>query len=187
MAVFTFPNILTLMRILLMPCFAFTLIYGYNKSSLFIFFISAMTDLFDGFLARKRHEATKIGSILDPLADKFLLITSFVIMSHKEWIPTWLTILVLSTHIIIATGWLLFSLISGVSSVKPSFLGKAAVFSQFTLVGFILLIVNFHREDSLPESFFIIVALLTALSGVHYLYRGLIVNNKNENSHTNGL
>jgi cardiolipin synthase len=176
-AVFTFPNILTLTRILLLPCFAFTLIYGYNKSSLLIFVVSAVTDLFDGFLARKFHETTKIGSILDPLADKFLLITSFVIMSINKWIPTWLTILVLSTHIIIATGWLLFSLISGVSTVKPSMMGKSAVFSQFILVGLVLLFVNFHKENSIPHIFFIIVAFLTALSGLLYLYRGLIVNN----------
>ena len=177
MAVFTFANILTLTRILLLPCFAFTLIYGYNKASLSIFIISAMTDLFDGFFARRRNEATKIGSILDPLADKFLLITSFIIMSINKWIPTWLTILVLSSHIIIATGWLLFSIISGSSTVTPSLLGKTAVFSQFILVGIILVFVNFGREDSIPEIFFLTIAVLTAISGLHYLYRGLIVNN----------
>ena len=138
-----------------------------------------MTDLFDGFFARKRNEATKIGSILDPIADKFLIITSFVVMSINKLVPPWLTILVLSAHIFIATGWLLFSIISGTFQAKPSLLGKAAVFSQFILIGIVLVFVNFGKEDSIPEIFFITIAVLTTIAGLHYIYRGLILNNGN--------
>ena len=173
MAVLNFPNILTLMRILLLPCFAAALIYGSYRLSLLIFIISALTDLFDGFLARTRNETTKIGGILDPLADKFLLVTSFIIMSIKGWIPVWLTITVLSRDIIIVAGWLILSFISGFSSAAPSMMGKVAVFSQFILIGVVLFLINVSTAFSVPDIVMLPVALLTAISGDSISLQGL--------------
>ena len=192
MNVINIPNVITITRIILLPFFAATLIYNYYTYAMLIFIVSAFTDLFDGYFARLSNQTTKIGAILDPVADKFLLVTSFVIISIKGWIPVWLTIIVLSRDLIIVAGWLILAFISGVSFMLPSYTGKTAVFFQFILIGLTLSIINFNCDNSSGFSgcslinpavlkvlvfmkifMCFVVALLTALSGIQYIYRGL--------------
>ncbi|MEK6527831.1 MAG: CDP-alcohol phosphatidyltransferase family protein, partial [Nitrospirota bacterium] len=87
------PNILTIARIVLLPFFAVSLIYGNYDYALILFLLASVTDVLDGYVARIKKQATDFGSILDPVADKFLLITAFIIISvqNNEWIPKWLT------------------------------------------------------------------------------------------------
>lgn len=190
MNVINIPNTITITRIILLPFFAATLIYDYYAYALLIFIISALTDIFDGYLARLNKQTTRIGAVLDPIADKFLLVTSFVIISIKGWIPVWLTIIVLSRDLVIVSGWLILAFVSGTSFLLPSYTGKAAVFFQFILVGITLLIINSDRSDAficplfvspfvlhilvyLKKFLWFIVAGLTAFSGIQYTYRGL--------------
>lgn len=164
-------------RIVLLPFFASTLIYGYYFYSLLLFIISALTDLLDGYLARVSNQTTKIGSILDPLADKFLLVISFIIMSKHGWIPVWLTITVISRDLVIVTGWLILSYVSVMPTVNPTKTGKIAVFSQFILIGLILTLINLDYKSSIPFPILIVVAMLTSFSGIQYIYRGLKIAN----------
>jgi len=171
------PNILTITRILLLPFFAATLIYGYYEYSLILFLSAGITDILDGLLARTKKQITALGSILDPVADKFLLTTSFILMSVYGWIPKWLTITVISRDLIVVTGWLIFYFITHIVKVEPSLVGKAANLCQFFLIGFALLLINIKGNSEMPVIFMVAAAFLTAASGIHYIYRGLKISN----------
>ncbi len=167
------PNMLTIIRILLLPFFAAALIYGNYRYALILYLIASVTDFFDGFIARKTNKITLFGSILDPVADKFLLITSFIIMSVYGWIPMWLTITVISRDLIVVTGWLILSFATQKPKVEPSIFGKIASALQFFLIGLVLLSINLKDVFSIPGSYLIAVAIFTAVSGILYIYRGL--------------
>ncbi|MBI4654357.1 MAG: CDP-alcohol phosphatidyltransferase family protein [Nitrospirae bacterium] len=167
------PNILTIARILLLPFFASALIYDYYDYALILFLSAGITDVLDGLLARVKKQATVLGSILDPVADKFLLITSFVMMSLYGWIPKWLTITIISRDLIVVTGWLIFYFITHNIKVEPSILGKIANVSQSVLIGVVLLLINIRNSADIPMSFLIAVASLTGVSGILYIYKGL--------------
>ncbi|MDP3296129.1 MAG: CDP-alcohol phosphatidyltransferase family protein [Thermodesulfovibrionia bacterium] len=171
------PNILTIARILLLPFFAASLIYGNYQYALILFLAAAITDILDGLIARIKKQTTDLGSILDPVADKFLMITSFIVMSVYGWIPKWLTITVISRDLIVVTGWLILYFVTHNKKVEPSILGKAANFFQFCLIGLILISINTKNASFVPRSYLIAVAALTAASGVLYIYKGLKIAN----------
>ena len=171
------PNILTIARILLLPFFAASLIYGSYQYALILFLAAAITDVLDGLIARIKKQTTDFGSILDPVADKFLMLTSFIVMSVYGWIPKWLTITVISRDLIVVTGWLILYFVTHNKKVEPGILGKAANFFQFCLIGLILISINTKNAFFVPESYLIAVAALTAASGVLYIYNGLKIAN----------
>jgi len=171
------PNILTIARILLLPFFAASLIYGNYQYALILFLAAAITDILDGLIARIKKQTTDFGSILDPVADKFLMITSFIVMSVYGWIPKWLTITVISRDLIVVTGWLILYFVTHNKKVEPSILGKSANFFQFCLIGLILISINTKNASFVPGSYLIAVAALTAASGVLYIYKGLKIAN----------
>ncbi len=147
------PNILTITRILLLPFLAFALIYEKYDYALIIFLGAGVTDILDGLLARIKKQTTYFGSILDPVADKFLLITSFILMGIYGLIPKWLTIIVISRDLIVVTGCLLLYFVIHNLKVEPSALGKAANTCQFLLIGLVLLSRNIKYELTIPMSF----------------------------------
>jgi len=114
-----------------------------------------------------------LGTFLDPLADKFLLVTAFIILSTYGWIPKWLTITVISRDIIVITGWFLLYLITGTSRVEPSVLGKATIWLQSIFIAYVLIDINLLFLPDIPRLLLWTTALLTILSGLHYIYRGL--------------
>lgn len=171
------PNILTFTRILILPFFAASLIYREYHFALFLFVAAAVTDLLDGFIARVTKQITYFGIILDPVADKFFLITSYVLMSMYDLIPAWLTILVLSKDLIVITGVIILYFVTSNLKVAPTFLGKLSSASQFILIGIVLLAVNIGRQLPIQPVLYFLVAGLTALSGIHYVYQGLQIAN----------
>lgn len=173
------PNILTLTRILLLPFFAATLIYREYQYALILFIAAAITDLLDGLVARIRKQITYFGSILDPVADKFFLITSFILMSIYGLIPTWLTIIVISKDIIVVTGCIILYFVINKLKIEPSPLGKVTSAFQFVLIGLVLLYRNISESMAVPVLIFALVAVFTTLSAVHYIYQGLKIANVN--------
>jgi len=169
------PNILTILRIILIPVFVSALIYRRYPLSMFVFIAAGVTDLLDGMIARVRNEQTELGKFLDPLADKFLLVTSFILFAIYGLVPTWMTITVLSRDIIIVIGWLLISLITHKTRIEPTQLGKLANASQMVLLAYTLIELNL-RELPLPDPAILvyITASITIASGLHYIYRELI-------------
>lgn len=169
----TIPNIITLSRILLLPFFAVTLLYKEYQYALLLFVAAAITDMLDGFIARVTYQVTDVGKILDPVADKFFLITSFVLMSYIELIPKWLTIIVISKDIIVVSGCFIIYFITHNLKIEPSILGKLASGAQFILIGMVLLSCNMKNGLQVTMPFLVIVAIVTSLSGIHYAYKGL--------------
>lgn len=173
----TIPNFLTLTRILLLPFFVATIIYEEYQYALVLFIIASVTDLLDGLVARITKQITDFGKILDPVADKFFLITSFILMGNYGLMPKWLTIVVISKDLIIVTGSVILYFMTHKLRIEPSLLGKCASACQFVLIGLVLLFRNINGGVSLHISLFAAVALITASACLHYIYLGLKVAN----------
>jgi cardiolipin synthase len=167
------PNILTITRILLLPFFVSAFLYNRYQIALLIFLLAAFTDLFDGLIARKRDQVTELGKILDPVADKFFMITSFVLMANYGMIPKWITIIVISRDMIVVTGCIITYFIVNKLSIEPTLFGKASSAFQFILIGLVLLLINLNGDHSVPAFYFIFTAFLTIVSGLQYIYSGL--------------
>ncbi len=166
------PNTLTMLRIIIIPIFITTIIYKRYDYALFLFITAALTDTFDGLIARLKHQKTVLGTYLDPIADKFLIVSSFIILSTYGLIPKWLAITVISRDITIITGWFLLYLITGAAKVDPSLLGRATIWIQSIFISFVLIDVYFP----IPEIYGVlqwITAGFTIISGLHYIYEGL--------------
>ncbi|MBF0517993.1 MAG: CDP-alcohol phosphatidyltransferase family protein, partial [Nitrospirae bacterium] len=174
MGVLNIPNTLTLLRIVAIPFFATTLIYGRYDIALVVFVLASITDALDGLIARVTRKQTKLGQFLDPLADKILLITSFILFSIYGWVPTWLTISIISRDLIVVVGWMLFYLIHQMIFIKPSILGKSAIAAQMLLLAYILLKINFRTLLPDPVILVWLTTVLTVASGLHYIIKGLI-------------
>ncbi len=173
MVVLNIPNSLTITRIVIIPVFIISIIYKRYDYSLYLFIIAALTDVLDGLFARLTNQKTALGTFLDPLADKFLLVTTFIIMSVYELIPKWLTITVISRDVIIIIGWFLLYLVSDISRVEPSLLGKVTIWVQSFFIAYILIDINLHFLPDNPHMLLWLTAGITILSGFHYIYRGL--------------
>jgi cardiolipin synthase len=167
------PNSLTLTRILLLPFFAAALIYRDYQYALLIFAVASVTDLLDGYVARLKNQVTYFGEILDPVADKFFLITSFVLLSNSGLTPKWLTIIVISKDLIVITGSIILYFVTNQLKVTPSIWGKYASACQFILIGLVLLSLNIKGAVIIPTLIFIAIAILTSIAGIHYVYLGL--------------
>ncbi len=174
------PNTLTILRILLIPLFVTAIIYKRFDYALVLFTVAALTDLFDGLVARIKNQKTPIGAFLDPLADKFLLVTSFIILTLMELIPKWLTITVISRDIIVVTGWIILYLHTGSSKVEPSILGKLSNTLQVITIALIIISVNLNLNLDFLKILFFLTAITSVISCLHYMYRGLKTVSTNE-------
>jgi cardiolipin synthase len=174
------PNLLTLTRILLLPFFAATLIYKEYDYSLMLFIVASITDILDGLIARIKDQVTYFGTILDPVADKFFIITSFVLMSNFALIPKWLTIIVISKDIIVITGCLIIYFVTNKLVIEPSMLGKVSSTCQFILIGLVLLLLNIGDGLNVPFMLYVVVAVLTSAAGIDYVMKGLKVANSED-------
>lgn len=182
MKVFTIPNLITTLRIILIPLFVIALTYGEKGTALVLFVCAGVSDALDGLLARLTGQKTALGAFLDPLADKSLLITSFVLFTVFGWVPLWLTIVIISRDIVISLGWLGLSLISGIKRIAPTKIGKSAIASQIILIAYTLLAVNYSLPNLHP-GFFFLVASLTVISGLQYILRALEQASEKHNGH----
>ncbi len=167
------PNFLTITRILILPVFAAALIYNNHLYALILFLLAGVTDILDGFVARLKKQVTDFGTILDPIADKFLLITSFILMSYYGMMPKWITVIVISRDLIVVTGCLMLYFVTNKLIIEPSKFGKAANALQYLLIGLTLFSINIKGESVIPVSFLVLIAVLTAISGLQYVYKGL--------------
>lgn len=166
------PNQITILRLLMTPIFIGFLIYGMKVPALFVFCLSGISDALDGLIARRYHQATELGALLDPLADKILLTASFWVLSLMGVLPVWLTILVVSRDAMIVGGALFLRSIQGQSVMAPSFLGKVTTCFQLATI-FWALLFYFFQETQAPylSALSFAAAIVTFVSGIHYLLR----------------
>jgi cardiolipin synthase len=165
----TIPNLITSLRIILTPIFIIYLINSRFMDALVVFVLAGLSDGVDGFIARLFDQKSRLGTYLDPLADKILLIAAFVTLSVIGLIPSWLTVIVLSRDILILLGVLILFLIKAEFAVRPSILSKLTTCLQLLTVFVVLVKENFHLLPELDHYVFLLTGLLTISSGLHYM------------------
>ncbi len=165
-------NWLTIVRIVLVPVFVTLLVYNRVLSALGVFILAGVTDTMDGYIARARGTKTRLGAFLDPLADKLLLIASFVTLTYKfpRAMPFWLTAMVLSRDVLLILVAVLIMLTGGQVHPAPTMLGKTTTAFQMLTVGVALAVVGgllpaWPLRDGLTP----LTAVLTVASGLQYL------------------
>ncbi|BCS33701.1 CDP-alcohol phosphatidyltransferase [Luteitalea sp. TBR-22] len=169
----TFANQLTLLRMLLIPVFAILLVYGQVGWALTVFVVASATDLLDGYVAR-RSGPTTLGAWLDPVADKLLLLTMFVVLTFPlphltHRIPLWLTVVVASRDVGIVLTVSIVNLALGPRTFYPSIWGKLAT-ATFAATGVVTLFYNWLATPSaVPGLFAIASGVITVVSALHYL------------------
>ncbi len=177
--VLTIPNLLTFLRMALIPLFASFLVYGHSGWALITFMIAGVSDGIDGFVARRFNQESELGTILDPIADKLLMTTAFIILTLPNIfpptrhlpVPFWVTASVIGRDVLIIAVALAIFIITDFRGFKPSRLGKASTLVQVSGVGLILLAAVFPALQSfyLPTVYTTVTAL-AVFSGVHYVF-----------------
>jgi cardiolipin synthase len=175
MSFLTAANQLTLLRLLLVPVFAICLFYGMPGWALATFAVAGVTDALDGLIAR-RTGPTTLGAWLDPMADKLLLTTMFVMLTVPtvatvQRLPLWLTVLVISRDVAIIMTVAIVNLAVARRTFKPSLLGKTTT-ATYMVTGVVVLYANYRGEALLVATILIWLSLaLTLLSGLEYTTR----------------
>jgi cardiolipin synthase len=165
------PNLLTLFRLLLVPIFVILVIYGQTFYAFLAFIIAGVTDALDGFIARVFSQQTVLGAYLDPIADKLLLISSYIVLGIIGIIPPWLAVLVISRDIFILIGVAVLFLNNKSFDVRPTLLGKVSTFFQLTTIVIALSVAQplLALQPFLIWSSYL-AAAVTLLSGFHYAF-----------------
>lgn len=183
----TFANKLTIVRILFVPFFIVALAYYLPEReylryvALGIFFLAVLTDVIDGYVARTRHQKTKAGAILDPLADKLLIISAFICIYKvgsvlgRFQFPFWLMLSVISRDIILLAGSAIIYMVHGELTIEPTRWGKLTTFFQILCIFAVLL--------QFPLSIYVwyLAVVLTIISGTDYIRTGIKVLNAPSN------
>jgi cardiolipin synthase len=170
----TAANQLTILRMLLIPAFVILLMYGYRGWALIVFLTAGLTDMLDGLIARSTGQKTELGAWLDPMADKLLLVTMFIVLTlpgigSANRLPLWFTILVISRDVAIVATVAVFNLAIGPRTFRPSIFGKVAT-ATYILTGVIALYFNYLDQTSVVVTLFIYASLaITFISAGHYL------------------
>ena len=169
----TIPNFITLTRILLTPLFIICLIQKRYHLAFWVFVLAGISDVADGLVARLWEQKSPLGLYLDPLADKFLILSSFITLSIYNLIPPWLTVVVVSRDLVLALGVLVFKLANFPLLLKPSLTGKMSTTLQVAAVILVLLAKIWSLSPTLLLAIFWLTGGITAFSGIHYILRAL--------------
>jgi cardiolipin synthase len=170
------PNTLTLFRILLVPLFLSLLVQGNVRTALVVFIAAGLTDAIDGALARLMNSQTNLGAHLDPMADKLLLVSSFIALGFLGKVPLPLMIMVIMRDVVILGGFLLSAVLTGKSmAMHPSLWGKLTTFVQILTVALVLLAASewVAVPVAVLSSAFVATGALSVVSGVGYVADGI--------------
>lgn len=171
----TLPNLLTFARLVALPFLINAIIGGDHMQAFLIFYAMAVSDFVDGFLARHFGMASPLGALLDPIADKLFLVSTFIVFALKSTpsnihIPFWLVLLTVARDLLIVVIALVMALSLGIKSFPPSFLGKANTFAEISTVVAILMN-NIGRMPAwVADACFTATLGLTLASGIHYIF-----------------
>jgi cardiolipin synthase len=175
------PNILTLIRVLLIPVFVILIMNHSLGWALFIFALAGITDGADGLIARLTHQRTELGAYLDPIADKLLLSSAFITLAIFELLPSWLTVIVITRDVIILVGILVMTLNHYEVKIEPSLFGKVTTTFQISTILLVLMAGYGSLFKYLSTISIYGTTVFTILSGAHYIYIGTrILNGKKE-------
>src|SRR4030095_3925365 len=165
-------NWLTTLRILLIPVFVTLLVYRRPREALLVFCRASLTDMLDGYIARSRGSQSRLGAFLDPVADKLLLTSAFVTLTHLKVIPLWLTAVGGSPACLFAGVGRGIHVSGGTVHPAPTWIGKTSTVCQMAAV-LAAMLAFFFRVPTIPTLFAWLAALFTVASGFQYLVQGL--------------
>jgi len=172
----TLANQLTILRIALIPAFVLLVVYGYLGAALIVFGVAGLTDALDGLIARRAGQRTSLGAWLDPMADKLLLVTTFVVLTLPaipltNHLPLWLTVTVISRDVVIVGVVAIVNLAVGPRTFRPSLLGKATT-AAFIITSVVVMFFNYRGEPSILVDLGIWLSLaLTLVSSGDYFFK----------------
>lgn len=172
----TIANQLTLLRIALVPAFVVLVVYGYLGWALLVFMTAGITDALDGLIARLAGQRTSIGAWLDPMADKLLMVTTFIVLSVPgiplaNHVPFWLTVAVISRDVVIIGVVAIVNLAVGPRTFKPSIWGKMTT-AAYILTAVVVMYFNYLEQTSRWVDAGIWISLaLTLVSATDYFFR----------------
>src|SRR5262245_59531699 len=177
--IFTIPNLLSLLRMGLVPLFIITVVNGDWRKSLLVFLVAGVTDALDGFIARYWDQKSLLGAYLDPIADKLLLTSAYVVLSipglnRGAEIPLWVTILVIARDVLIVIVALVLYLAAGIRAFPPSVLSKINTTVQVAAVLLVLVsgtLPSLRSIDLAADTALYLVGGLTVASGLDYIFR----------------
>ena len=173
-ALLNVPNFLTLCRVGSIPLFLSFLSRHQYTEALYVFVAAALTDALDGTVARWFNARTEIGAFLDPFADKLMLVSAFVVLTVEQDLPGWLLGVVVIRDVVVVAGYLMIAFFTSERMpVRPSYLGKLSTVLQLACVVATLLRMGVAWPNYWYGLLYLTVGI-TALSGVHYSYRGLV-------------
>lgn len=166
------PNSLCILRIALVPPTVWALGASHYRTALGLVVLASLTDALDGFLARRFGWDSKVGSILDPLADKIMLVSLFLALGWLGHLPAWLAVLVVLRDLVIVTGAIAYQILIGGLKMEPTVAGKATTGAQLSLLG---VVVGRLAGVPLPEGLVVVLIWLagavTLWSGIDYVCR----------------
>jgi len=170
--IWTVPNQITLLRLGFLPFFLILVFYDEYRWALVVLVFVALTDAIDGFLARRLHQKSAFGAYLDPIADKLLLSSSFVVLAMAKKIAWWLTIMVLSRDVLLLVVAAVIIIVQGYRPFPPSLLGKATTFFEIALVFFVVFAAAYPNDRAPAFIHYLeyLVAALVTISGFHYAF-----------------
>jgi cardiolipin synthase len=179
--ILTVPNMLTVFRMVLIPVFVTMLFYQRFIVALAVFVCAGLTDGLDGLLARRFDQRSQLGTVLDPIADKLMMVTAFIVLSMRSIfpppvpshlpVPFWVTITVISRDVFIIVGAAAINIMTGFRGFRPSWLGKVNTTVQIVAIGAIMFAasVPYYTGYYLPTVYATVFSL-AVLSGLHYIF-----------------
>jgi cardiolipin synthase len=170
--IWTVPNQITFLRLGFLPFFLILILYEKYQWALLVLFVSAATDALDGLLARSLDQKSALGAYLDPIADKLLLSSSFIVLAMEKKIGWWLTILVISRDVLMLVVAAVILVIQGYRPFPPTLLGKATTFFEIALVFFTVFGAAYPNESLSILLHYITytVCCFVIISGFHYCF-----------------
>ena len=179
--ILTVPNLLTVFRMVLIPVFVTMLFYQRFILALAVFVCAGLTDGLDGLLARRFDQRSQLGTVLDPIADKLMMVTAFIVLSMRSIfpppvpshlpVPFWVTVTVISRDVFIIVGAAAINIMTGFRGFRPSWLGKVNTTVQIVAIAAIMFAasVPYYTGYYLP-TVYATVFVFAILSGLHYIF-----------------
>jgi len=165
------PNLLTLLRIAATPVLVMLLKYQMFPQALLVFVLAGVSDGLDGYIAKRFNYQSRLGAILDPVADKLLLVSCFIVLTVMNYLPFWLLVVVAFRDIVIVGGYLLLVTLEGNVKMSPSLISKLNTVLQICLVAAVLIQLGVGLSlGRVVPALIVMVTVTSVLSGIHYVW-----------------
>jgi cardiolipin synthase len=165
-------NIITVLRVLMVPVVVYLLLAGEHRAALWVFIAAGASDALDGFIARQFNQLSRFGAILDPIADKSLIGAMVLTLAWLGLIPLWLVAVVVARDLVILAGATSYRIVVGPFDMEPTLPGKLCTFSQLALLVAVLVhAAGYLFLDPILPAAYVVVAVISVLSGLHYVWQ----------------